>query len=100
VLLPLLGLTWIIGILAVNEKTQILAWIFSILNSLQVCLGCHYLKHSIYFFFLGCLHICEPCIEKQTGNKICILYYISLYYKLGWENTERALPYLEVWWNV
>ena len=35
-LLPLLGLTWIIGILAVNEDTQVFAWIFAILNSLQV----------------------------------------------------------------
>ena len=36
VLLPLLGVTWIIGILAVNENTQVFAWIFAILNSLQV----------------------------------------------------------------
>jgi len=36
VLLPLLGITWIIGILAVNEDTQAFAWIFAILNSLQV----------------------------------------------------------------
>ena len=36
VLLPLLGLTWIIGILAVNNDTQVFAWIFAVLNSLQV----------------------------------------------------------------
>ena len=36
ILLPLLGITWIIGILAVNEDTQVFAWIFAILNSLQV----------------------------------------------------------------
>ena len=36
ILLPLLGITWIIGILAVNEDTEVLAWIFTILNSLQV----------------------------------------------------------------
>ena len=35
-LLPLLGATWIIGIFAVNNETQVLAWIFAILNSLQV----------------------------------------------------------------
>ena len=35
-LLPLLGLTWLIGILAVNNETQVFAWIFAILNSLQV----------------------------------------------------------------
>ena len=36
VLLPLLGLTWIIGIFAVNNETQVFAWIFAILNSFQV----------------------------------------------------------------
>ena len=36
ILLPLLGVTWIIGILAVNEDTEVFAWIFTILNSLQV----------------------------------------------------------------
>ena len=36
VLLPLLGLTWIIGIITVNNETQAFAWIFAILNSLQV----------------------------------------------------------------
>ena len=48
VLLPLLGITWIIGILAVNENTQAFAWIFAILNSLQVNqVACLYisLKH-------------------------------------------------------
>ena len=36
ILLPLLGATWIIGIFAVNNETQVFAWIFAILNSLQV----------------------------------------------------------------
>lgn len=35
-LLPLLGSTWIIGIFAVNENTTVFAWLFVILNSLQV----------------------------------------------------------------
>ena len=36
VLLPLLGITWVFGILAVNEESVAFAWIFTILNSLQV----------------------------------------------------------------
>ena len=36
ILLPLLGMTWIIGLFAVNNETQVFAWIFAILNSLQV----------------------------------------------------------------
>ena len=35
-LLPLLGMTWIIGIFAVSNETQVFAWIFAIFNSLQV----------------------------------------------------------------
>ena len=36
VLLPLLGITWIVGIFAVDENTAVFAWLFVILNSLQV----------------------------------------------------------------
>ncbi|XP_031572893.1 adhesion G protein-coupled receptor L3-like isoform X2 [Actinia tenebrosa] len=35
VLLPLLGLTWVFGLMAVNEKTIAFQYIFAILNSLQ-----------------------------------------------------------------
>ena len=35
--MPVLGVTWIIGLLAVNEHTEVFAWIFAVLNSLQVC---------------------------------------------------------------
>ena len=38
VLLPLLGLTWLFGLLTVNEDTTVFAWIFTILNSFQVCI--------------------------------------------------------------
>ena len=36
VLLPLVGMTWVFGLLAVNNDTIAFAWIFTILNSLQV----------------------------------------------------------------
>ncbi|XP_065903444.1 adhesion G protein-coupled receptor L3-like [Dysidea avara] len=32
---PVLGCTWIFGVLAVNEHTVVFAWLFTILNSLQ-----------------------------------------------------------------
>ena len=35
-LMPVLGSTWVIGLFAVNEHTEAFAWIFTILNSLQV----------------------------------------------------------------
>ena len=37
ILLPLLGLTWLFGFLAVNKESMVFAWIFTLLNSLQVC---------------------------------------------------------------
>lgn len=36
ILLPLLGITWIVGLFAVNENTVAFAYVFTILNSLQV----------------------------------------------------------------
>lgn len=36
VLLPLLGLTWVFGLLSVNRSTTFFAWIFTFLNSFQV----------------------------------------------------------------
>ena len=35
--MPILGSTWVIGLFAINEHTDVFAWIFTILNSLQVC---------------------------------------------------------------
>ncbi|XP_064396279.1 uncharacterized protein LOC135343205 isoform X2 [Halichondria panicea] len=35
ILLPLLGLTWVFGLLSVNNSTIVFAWLFSIFNSLQ-----------------------------------------------------------------
>ena len=36
VLLPLLGLTWVFGIMAINKNTIAFQYLFAILNSLQV----------------------------------------------------------------
>ena len=35
ILLPLLGLTWVIGLFAINQNTTVFAWLFTIVNSLQ-----------------------------------------------------------------
>ncbi|XP_065898979.1 adhesion G protein-coupled receptor L3-like [Dysidea avara] len=35
IFVPLLGSTWVFGILAVNEDTVVFAWLFTVLNSLQ-----------------------------------------------------------------
>ena len=36
IVVPVLGCTWIFGLLAINEDTVAFAWIFTIFNSLQV----------------------------------------------------------------
>ena len=36
ILLPLLGATWLFGILTLNRNTTAFAWLFTIFNSLQV----------------------------------------------------------------
>ena len=48
VLLPLLGLTWIFGLLAVNEHLNVFIWLFTVLNSLQVSLACLYSYKRVY----------------------------------------------------
>ena len=50
VLLPLLGLTWIFGLLAVNEHLSVFIWLFTVLNSLQVSLACLYSYKRVYCF--------------------------------------------------
>ena len=36
ILLPLLGITWVIGLFAVNQETSFFTWSFVILNTFQV----------------------------------------------------------------
>ena len=36
ILLPILGVTWAVGLLAVNENTTVFTWLFTVFNSLQV----------------------------------------------------------------
>ena len=51
-LLPLLGMTWIIGILAVSEETQVFAWIFAILNTLQVNNNYYYIYKLLSYMYV------------------------------------------------
>ena len=48
ILLPLLGLTWVFGLLIVNENALVFAYIFVILNTLQGVLlfFFHVLRHE------------------------------------------------------
>ncbi|EDO29167.1 predicted protein, partial [Nematostella vectensis] len=52
VLLPLLGLTWVFGLMAVDEKTIAFQYIFAILNSLQ----------GLFIFAFHCIGNSEVCV--------------------------------------
>lgn len=43
VLLPILGISWIFGVLAVNDQSLLFQYMFAAFNSLQVCL--HFSHH-------------------------------------------------------
>ena len=42
ILLPLLGLTWVFGVLTIDRNTTVFAWLFTICNSTQVWHMGHY----------------------------------------------------------
>ena len=48
IVVPILGCTWVFGLLAVNKDAVVFAWIFTILNSLQVYVVTWPAKGSIY----------------------------------------------------
>ena len=53
-LLPVLGVTWIFGILAINEDAEIFQYLFIIANSLQVSVcSRHKIRNKICY---ECLH--------------------------------------------
>ena len=62
IVVPVLGCTWVFGLLAVNEDTVVFAWIFTILNSLQV-----------YHILLCCLSV---YINVLQGMLIMFFYVL------------------------
>ena len=67
ILLPLLGLTWLFGFLAVNKESMVFAWIFTLLNSLQVCtlyIASYIICQCIVGLCVGCFYISFACDKK------------------------------------
>ena len=60
ILLPLLGLTWVFGLFAVNENTVVFAWLFTIFNSLQVRAD-HVCACSTAYYFIVTILLCREC---------------------------------------
>ena len=67
VLLPLLGLTWVFGLLSVTRATSFFAWIFTVLNSLQVRPSFNTLVNNFLTMFgchIGAVYLRFSCLEK------------------------------------
>ncbi|XP_065903381.1 adhesion G protein-coupled receptor L3-like [Dysidea avara] len=66
IVVPMLGITWVVGIFAINENTIAFAWIFTILNSFQgmVILFVYVLKNEKFLKMIGI----QKCIEKFTRD--------------------------------
>ena len=67
VLLPLLGLTWIFGLLAVNVHLSVFTWLFTILNSLQVSLLILCGQENVSFS-TGFVHFYLSCDQIRKGT--------------------------------
>ena len=56
---PILGLTWLFGLLAIYDHKAVFAWVFTVLNSLQVqtyvlsivmqCIYLHFNRVSLFY---------------------------------------------------
>ncbi|KAK3096883.1 hypothetical protein FSP39_004376 [Pinctada imbricata] len=61
-LLPILGLTWIFGVLAMNEECIICQYLFAIFNSLQVCMNLTVFL-SIHMIHAFTLTLCKVNVQ-------------------------------------
>ena len=66
ILLPLLGVTWLFGLLTLNSNTTVFAWLFTIFNSLQVR-SCFPLPATPYLY----IH-CLWCEADTQCNEFCL----------------------------
>ena len=64
--MPVLGVTWVFGLLVINEDTVVFVWIFTVLNSLQVhkLRICSHILHEIWFTVVGIVYHDFLCFQK------------------------------------
>ena len=72
ILLPLLGLTWVFGVLAIGN-TSVFAWLFTICNSSQVC---NHLADVYVYTHSKSLSFC-CALYKLLQNSIHFIYASS-----------------------
>jgi TctA family transporter len=76
VLLPILGLTWVFGILTVNANSTIFAWLFTIFNSLQVSFNTVAAIYYIVYRILCGMHTRTSMATSCYVNFLLLYYYI------------------------
>ena len=92
VLFPLLGITWVFGVLSVTDAGLTFQYIFTILNSLQVpyhssqILGSF---HSYYFFS----DIPDTAIRVHDSVVVCRLYFTYEFADLTFESVDKILVF-------
>jgi hypothetical protein len=68
--IPILGITWVFGVMAFNESSLVFQYIFAITNSLQVYV------HVFCSYFCGDISIfTELSMSSFAGSYILILAY-------------------------
>ncbi len=67
VLLPLLGITWIVGLFAMNRGTLVFAWIFTFLNCFQVW-WCYIITNHFMSFNQGVFIFVFHVVYTQKVN--------------------------------
>jgi len=68
IIIPLLGCTWVFGLLAVNEETVVFAWLFTVTNSLQVGKMMCQFYYCEYIFYIGIHYLGSLCTEEWKGK--------------------------------
>ena len=66
ILLPLLGLTWVFGVLTIDRNTTVFAWLFTIFNSTQVW----HMGHDHYPIICRVNQTCTVVIVQVSHYKV------------------------------
>ena len=80
VLLPVLGLTWVVGVFAVDTLSRPLTYAFTILNTLQVelhhvAMNAQLYRSMILFYFLCRAYLCLCFIVCSMSRYGCFSFW-------------------------
>ena len=77
VMIPVMGITWIFGVVSVNQETMVFQFIFAILNSFQVT--SLFIKNYVYYSYF--YHSSGEIIHKEKEALISLVLN-TMHYKL------------------